>query len=79
MYPNFYQSVFPAQGHVSERPLLVNNVVRLTDMCASAIRWHARRGSLRGFRNPDTPKIWRFRRSDVEVFIAGRDHVLPTH
>jgi hypothetical protein len=62
-----------------ERPLLVHHVARMTGMCESAIRWNARQGFLNGFRYLATPKIWRFRRADVEAFIARRNHVLQAN
>ncbi len=56
-----------------ERPLLVHNVSRLTGLCKSAIRWNAKHGFLKGFKDPDTPKIWRFWRADVEAFMRAKE------
>jgi hypothetical protein len=63
---------FNARVFATERPLLVNNVARITGLCESAVRWNARHGFLKGFRDPNTPKIWRFYRRDVESFLKSR-------
>jgi hypothetical protein len=59
--------VVPAQ-----KPLLVHHVARMCNISRRAVRWAAQRGFLRGFKDPITPKIWRFRHSDVLDFIARR-------
>lgn len=59
---------------ISEHPLLSHHVARLCGCSPRTIRWAAKCGRLKGFRRPDTPKIWRFYRTDVEVFMAYRGH-----
>ena len=36
------------------------------------VRHLAAQRELKGFKQPDTPKIWRFSRKDVEIFLAKR-------
>jgi hypothetical protein len=79
MLPAIQPVSISAQALVPERPLLVHHVARMTGLCERAIRWNARRGFLKGFRQTDTPKIWRFWRRDVEAFIAWRNHVLQAN
>lgn len=55
-----------------ERPLLVHHVARLLRLSPRMVRHLAANGILKGFRRPDTPKIWRFWNSDVEQFLARR-------
>lgn len=52
--------------------LLVHRVAELSGLSLSAIRWNARLGILKGFRHPDTPKIWRFDRDEVKRFVEAR-------
>jgi hypothetical protein len=60
---------FPRSG---ERPLLVHNVALRLGVSRRTVRYHAARGILAGFKYPDTPKIWRFWRSDVEHYARWR-------
>lgn len=65
-----------ADGRNPDRPLLAHHVAAMCGMSITAIRWNARRGLLKGFRSPGTPKIWRFWREDVESFRRGGRNVL---
>ena len=51
-----------------DKPLLVHHVVRLCGIPARTVRWSAQHKILKGFKDPGTPKIWRFERADVEAF-----------
>jgi hypothetical protein len=59
-----------------ERPLLVHHVAQRLRISLSAVRWNARRGYLQGFRDPHTPKLWRFLPLAVEAFRERKSHVL---
>ena len=54
------------------KPLLVNNVADRCGIAPRTVRWNARLGRLRGFKEPSAPKIWRFLPEEVEAFMAGR-------
>lgn len=54
------------------RPLLVHHVARMCKIAPRTVRWNANCGRLRGFREPSTPKIWRFWPEDVEEFRRRR-------
>jgi len=78
MQPSIQTSTLPAL--VPDRPLLVHTISETYGIPKSTIRWNARRGFLKAFHYPDTPKIWRFWRRDVEAFIAARRaYVLRTN
>src|SRR5262245_47731040 len=55
-----------------EQPLLVHHVARICAVSRRTVRWAASKGILKGFKDPTTPKIWRFRRSDVYAYRALR-------
>ena len=61
---------FPPCG---ERSLLVHNVALLLGVSRRTVRYHAAHGMLAGFKRQDTPKLWRFWRSDVERYARWRD------
>jgi len=56
----------------AERPLLVHHVARRLELSPRMVRHLAAQRELKGFKQPDTPKIWRFSRKDVEIFLAKR-------
>jgi hypothetical protein len=56
----------------SDRPLLVHHVARICHISKRAVRWAAQHGHLKGFKDPSTPKIWRFRRDDVIAYLKKR-------
>jgi len=56
-----------------ERPLCVHHVSRILGLSRRTVRHLAASGQLPAFRNPDTPKIWRFWRNDVHAFGARRE------
>jgi len=56
----------------ADRLLFTNNVARITGLSCRAVRWNAERGNLRGFREPDAPKLWRFKKEDIRRFMARR-------
>lgn len=60
----------------SNRPLLVNNVARITGLSRNTIRWNALKGYLRGRKDENRPKIWLFERADVYQFMERRGYVL---
>jgi len=64
--------VRPLCSTESRRPLLVHHVARLCGIAPRTVRWNARCGRLRGFKEPNTPKIWRFLPQDVEEFNSRR-------
>ncbi len=55
-----------------ERPLLVHHVARICGISRRTVRWAAAQGLLKGFKEPGTPKIWRFWRRDVNTFLEKR-------
>jgi hypothetical protein len=55
-----------------ERPLLVHHVARICGISCRTVRWAAAQGLLKGFKDPRTPKIWRFWRHDVNAFLERR-------
>jgi hypothetical protein len=59
-----------------DSPLLVHHVARMCGISRRTVRWAAQHGVLPGFRDPRTPKIWRFRREDVISFKACRQQRL---
>jgi hypothetical protein len=54
------------------RPMRVESVARRYGIPSRTIRWAAERGLLKGFKRPDTPKLWRFWRRDVEDWVHRR-------
>jgi len=61
---------FPSSG---DRPLLVHHVAVRLGVSRRTVRYHAAQGILVGFKRPDTPKIWRFWRTDVDRYARWRD------
>jgi hypothetical protein len=66
-----------------DKPLLVHHVTRACGIPPRTVRWMAKHGILQGFKDPETPKLWRFRRADVEAFktqleTAGRRRLRST-
>jgi hypothetical protein len=59
-------------AYSSERPLLVHHVARICGISRRTVRWAAAQGLLKGFKDPRTPKIWRFWRQDVNAFLERR-------
>jgi len=57
----------------ADRPLLVHHVAQMCGISRRTVRWAASQGFLKGFRDPRTPKIWRFWRQDVLAFMAKRE------
>lgn len=57
---------------LDDRPLVTHTVARITGLSCRAVRWNARRGHLKGFKEPGTPKLWRFLRADVHQFMLRR-------
>jgi excisionase family DNA binding protein len=55
-----------------DRPLLVHHAARALGVSTRTVRWMAENKILEGFKDPRTPKLWRFRREDVEAFRARR-------
>ena len=53
-------------------PLRVYHVSKLTGLSPSAVQWNAREGNLKYFRDPLTPKFYRFQIVDVLEFVARR-------
>ena len=71
LVPLVHQSL--TQPAASEdKSLLVHHVARICGISRRTVRWAAVKGVLKGFKRPDTPKLWRFRRSDVIEFMAER-------
>jgi hypothetical protein len=62
----------PVPVPLRERPLLVHHVARLVSRSNSTVRYLASRGVLKGFKTPETPKIWRFWRRDIDEFLARK-------
>jgi hypothetical protein len=60
---------FPNQN----KPLLVHHVARMLGVSRRTVRWWADNEILEGFKDPSTPKIWRFKREVVEAFKAQRE------
>jgi hypothetical protein len=58
----------PAVGYHCARPIFVWQAAKICHISERAIRAAATAGRLRGFKRPDTPKLWRFWRSDVEQY-----------
>lgn len=59
-------------SNVSERKLFVHHVARLCGISPRTVRWLASKGTLKGFKDPDTPKLWRFWWSDVVAYLQRR-------
>lgn len=55
-----------------ETPLLVHHVARICGISRRTVRWAAGQGLLKGFKDPRTPKIWKFWRRDVDAFRERR-------
>jgi hypothetical protein len=66
--------LIPSVASTRGRLLLVHHVARMCGISRRTVRWHAQRGDLQAFKDPSTPKLWRFLRHDVEDFKARRDH-----
>jgi hypothetical protein len=62
-----------AKQETRDRPLLVHHVARICGIARRTVRWAAAIGVLKGFRDPATPKIWRFFRKEVIEFKERRD------
>lgn len=71
MLPATAQGLLPVPMQ-DDRPLLAHTVARITGLSRRSVRWNAERGFLKGFKDPDTPKLWRFRRADVQQFMLRR-------
>lgn len=52
----------------TRRPILVWQAAKICGLSERAIRAAAATGRLPGFKRSDTPKLWRFWRSDVEGY-----------
>ena len=61
-----------ASAYGRERPLLVHHVARICGLSCRTVRWAASQGLLKGFKDPGTPKIWRFWRREVNAFLEQR-------
>ena len=79
MQPYYYSSTQAVRIPPPDRPLLVNNVARITGLSISAVRWNAQKGLLIGRKDPARPKIWIFNRADVDAFMLGRRHVVQAN
>jgi len=64
------QNGLPPSG---DRPLSVHHVARILGISRRTVRHLAQNEILKGDKGPPTPKLWRFRRLDVETFKAQRD------
>jgi excisionase family DNA binding protein len=58
----------PFHQVLNNRPLSTRRAAELCGISDRAIRAAASTGRLPGFRQRDTPKLWRFRRTDVERY-----------
>jgi hypothetical protein len=52
--------------------LYSHHVAKRCGISVRMVRYAAERGDLRGFRDPQQPRAWRFYRHDVEDFQARR-------
>jgi hypothetical protein len=71
LHPNS-RNILQSHLLVDEKPLLVHHVARICGIARRTVRWAAGRGLLKGFKDPRTPKIWRFWRYDVSAFLECR-------
>lgn len=55
-----------------ETPLRVHHVAQSCGVARRTVRWAAARGHLHGFKDPKSPKIWRFWRRDVLAYLEWR-------
>ena len=55
-----------------DRPLLVHHVAKRCGLSGRMVRYLASAGQIPGFRNDSEPKIWRFRKADVDLYIQQR-------
>ena len=72
MWRSTSHQVYQTSIALPERPLLVHHVARICGLASRTVRWNASQGFLRGFKDLRTPKIWRFWRHDVLVFLEQR-------
>jgi excisionase family DNA binding protein len=56
-----------------DKPLLVHHVADRLGVSRRTVRWWADNGILEGFKDPRTPKPWRFKREVVEAFRVQRE------
>jgi hypothetical protein len=69
---NSRESYSQSSFRAGDRPLLVHHVARICGISCRTVRWAAVQGLLVGFKDPRTPKIWRFWRTEVMAFIERR-------
>lgn len=67
-------SIPTATNQSRRRPIFAWQAAKICDISDRAIRAAAEAGRLHGFKLSDTPKLWRFWRSDVESYRDQRAH-----
>jgi hypothetical protein len=72
LHPNS-RNILQSHLLVDERPLLVHHVARMCGIARRTVRWAASEGLLKGFKDPEKPKIWRFWRHEVMAFLERRE------
>ena len=60
-----------------EQSLCVHHVAILCGVSRRTVRHWAKAGQIKAFKHLETPKIWRFRKHDVEEFFNSRTHDIP--
>jgi hypothetical protein len=79
MYAPVAPNASAAHGRAEDRPLLAHHVARMCVISRRTVRWLAQQGYLRGFKDPATPKLWRFHPEDVIAFMKERKNRRHTY